>query len=134
MVLIPERVTDDDLEMTRFFKVFCFRSCNFICDCFHKFFLNPNVGENRDESSSSGCRILSLSFSVCPTGSDELSEDIVVCEGYAASVAQDSLPAGAAERKGMVEVPVCFADRTAGFLSVDAFFFKSGHFHYPLVR
>lgn len=48
-------------------------------------------------------------------------------EGYAASVAQNTLPADTAEHTGMVEVPVCFADRTAGFLSVDAFFFKSGH-------
>ena len=47
--------------------------------------------------------------------------------GYAASVAEDALSGGAAERTGMVEVPVGFADGTAGFLTVDAHFFKSGH-------
>ena len=46
---------------------------------------------------------------------------------YAASVAQNSLPAGTAERTGMVEVPVGLADRTAGFLTVDSYLFKSGH-------
>ena len=73
------------------------------------------------------CGILSLFSSVCPTGSGEQLEDIVVCMGYAASVAEDALSGGAAERARMVEVPVGLADRTAGFLTVDALFFKSGH-------
>ena len=75
----------------------------------------------------SGCGILSFSSSVCPSGSGEQLEDIVVRVGYAASVAEDALSGGAAERTGMVEVPVGFADGTAGFLTVDARFFKSGH-------
>ncbi len=75
----------------------------------------------------SGCGILSLFSSVCPTGSGEQLEDIVVCMGYAASIAKDALSARTAKRAGMVEVPVGLADRTAGFLTVDAYFFKSGH-------
>ena len=75
----------------------------------------------------SGCGILSFSSSVCPAGSGEQPEDIVVRVGYAASVAEDALSGGAAERAGMVEVPVGLADGTAGFLTVDAYFFKSGH-------
>ena len=75
----------------------------------------------------SGCGILSLSSSVCPSGSGEQLEDIVVRVEYAASVAEDALSGGAAERTGMVEVPVGLADGTAGFLTVDAYFFKSGH-------
>ena len=75
----------------------------------------------------SGCGILSLSSSVCPSGSGEQLEDIVVRVGYAASVAEDALSGGAAERTGMVEVPVGLADGTAGFLTIDAHFFKSGH-------
>ena len=97
-------------------------------------FLESPAGKNREERSLSGYGILSLSSPVCPAGSGEQPDDIVVRMGYTASVAQDSLPAGTAEHTGMVEVPVRFADRTAGFLSVDAFFFKSGHFHFPLVR
>ena len=46
--------------------------------------------------------------------------------GYAASVAKDSLSAGAAERTRMVEVPVGLADGTVGFLTADAHYFKSG--------
>ena len=75
----------------------------------------------------SGCGILSLSSSVCPSGSGEQPENIVVRVGYSASVAEDALSGGAAERTGMVEVPVGLADRTAGFLTVDAYLFKSGH-------
>ena len=75
----------------------------------------------------SGCGILSLSSSVCPSGSGEQPEDIVVRVEYAASVAEDALSGGAAERTGMVEVPVGFADGTAGFLTVDTYLFKSGH-------
>ena len=75
----------------------------------------------------SGCGILSLSSSVCPSGSGEQLEDIIMRMGYTASVAEDTLSGGAAERAGMVEVPVGFTDRTAGFLTVDACFFKSGH-------
>ena len=47
--------------------------------------------------------------------------------GYAASIAEDALSSGAAERAGMVEVPVGLADGSAGFLTFDAYFFKSGH-------
>ena len=47
--------------------------------------------------------------------------------GYSASVAENALPARAAERTGMVEVPVGLADGTAGFLTVDSYLFKSGH-------
>ena len=75
----------------------------------------------------SGCGILSLSSSVCPAGSGEQPENIVVRVGYTASVAEDALSGGAAERTGMVEVPVGLADGTAGFLTIDARFFKSGH-------
>ena len=75
----------------------------------------------------SGCGILSLSSSVCPSGSGEQLEDSVVGMGYSTSVAEDALSGGAAERTGMVEVPVGLADGTAGFLTVDAYFFKSGH-------
>ena len=46
---------------------------------------------------------------------------------YSASVAEDALSGGAAKRTGMVEVPVGLADGSAGFLTVDAYFFKSGH-------
>jgi len=35
-------------------------------------------------------------------------------------------PSGTAERTGMVEVPVGITDGTAGFLTVDAHYFKSG--------
>ena len=75
----------------------------------------------------SGCGILSLSSSICPASSGEQLEDSVVGMGYSASVAEDALSGGAAERTGMVEVPVGFADRTAGFLTVDTYLFKSGH-------
>ena len=75
----------------------------------------------------SGCGILSLSSSVCPAGSGEQPENIVVRVGYTASVAEDALSGGAAKRAGMVEVPVGLADGAAGFLSVDAYLFKSGH-------
>ena len=75
----------------------------------------------------SGCGILSLSSSICPASSSEQLEDSVVRMGYTASVAEDALSGGAAERTGMVEVPVGLADGTAGFLTVDACFFKSGH-------
>ena len=75
----------------------------------------------------SGCGILSLFSSACPTGSGEQSEDSIVGMGYSASVAEDALSGGAAERARMVEVPVGLADGTAGFLTVDAYFFKSGH-------
>ncbi|MBR5365333.1 MAG: hypothetical protein IK132_03740 [Clostridia bacterium] len=75
----------------------------------------------------SGCGILSLFSSACPTGSGEQLEDIIMRMGYTASVAEDTLSSGAAERAGMVEVPVGFADGTAGFLTVDAYLFKSGH-------
>ena len=47
--------------------------------------------------------------------------------GYTTSVAEYTLSGAAAERAGMVEVPVSLADGTAGFLTVDALFFKSGH-------
>jgi len=47
--------------------------------------------------------------------------------GYAASVAEDALSGSTAKRTGMVEVPVGLADGSAGFLTVDAYFFKSGH-------
>ena len=73
------------------------------------------------------CGILSLCFLSLPSGSGEQSEDSIVCMGYAASVAENALSGGAAERTGMVEVPVGFSDRTAGFLTVNAYFFKSGH-------
>ncbi len=75
----------------------------------------------------SGCGILSLSSSVCPSGSGEQLEDSVMGMGYSASVAEDTLSGAAAERAGMVEVPVGFTDRTAGFLTVDSYLFKSGH-------
>ena len=75
----------------------------------------------------SGCGILSLSSSICPASSGEQLEDSVVGMGYSASVAEDALSGGAAERTGMVEVPVGFADGTAGFLTVDTYLFKSGH-------
>ena len=75
----------------------------------------------------SGCGILSLSSSIRPASSGEQLEDSVVRVGYAASVAEDALSGGAAERTGMVEVPVGLADRTAGFLTVDSYLFKSGH-------
>ena len=90
-------------------------------------FLKSPAGMNHEERSLSGCGILSISSSVCPSGSGEQLEDIVVRVGYAASVAEDALSGGAAERTGMVEVPVGFADGTAGFLTIDARFFKSGH-------
>ena len=73
------------------------------------------------------CGILSIFSSACPTGSGEQLEDTVVGMGYAASIAEDALSSGAAERAGMVEVPVGLADRTAGFLTVDSYLFKSGH-------
>ena len=75
----------------------------------------------------SGCGILSCSSSVCPAGSGEQPEYIVMRVGSAASVAEDALSGGAAKRTGMVEVPVGLADRTAGFLTVDSYLFKSGH-------
>ena len=90
-------------------------------------FLESPAGKNREERSLSGCGILSLSSSVCPAGSGEQPKNIVVRVGYTASVAEDALSGGAAERTGMVEVPVGFADGTAGFLTVDAYLFKSGH-------
>ena len=90
------------------------------------FFESP-AGKNREERALSGCGILSISSSVCPAGSGEQPENIVVRVGYTASVAEDALSGGAAERTGMVEVSVGFADGTAGFLTVDARFFKSGH-------
>ena len=73
------------------------------------------------------CGILSLFSSAYPAGSGEQLEDIIMRMGYAASVAEDALSGGAAERTGMVEVPVGLADRTAGFLTVDSYLFKSGH-------
>ena len=75
----------------------------------------------------SGCGILSLSSSIRPASSGEQLEDSVVGMGYSASIAEDALSGGAAERTGMVEVPVGLADRTAGFLTVDSYLFKSGH-------
>ena len=58
----------------------------------------------------SGCGILSLSSSVCPAGNGEQLEDIIMRMGYTASVAEDTLSGAAAERAGMVEVPVSLAD------------------------
>ena len=92
-----------------------------------QFVLESPASKNREERSLYGCGILSLSSSVCPAGSGEQSEDSIVGMGYSASIAEDALSGGAAERAGMVEVPVGFTDRTAGFLTVDACFFKSGH-------
>ena len=82
---------------------------------------------NHEERSLSGCGILSLSSSIRPASSGEQLEDSVVGMGYSASIAEDALSGGAAERTGMVEVPVGLADRTAGFLTVDSYLFKSGH-------
>ena len=36
-ILVPERATDDDLRLQRFFGTFCFLSRSSVCDCFHRF-------------------------------------------------------------------------------------------------